>query len=76
MEKKQKNLFQNNSFNDYTALGVAKATTPEDPFVRCNKEPILSASTDFNAFDSYRLDDDSVVLKITNIGCITKDDAC
>lgn len=54
--------FENNSVNDYTAIGVAKATTPEGPFVRCSNHPVLTVSNSHDQFDSYRVDD-AVLLK-------------
>lgn len=52
-----KGEFENNSVNDYTAIGVAKADSPEGPFVRCGEKPVLTVSNDHNFFDSYRVDD-------------------
>jgi beta-xylosidase len=54
--------FENNSTNDYTAIGVAKSENPEGPFLRCAEHPIISYSKDHNLFDSYRVDD-AVLLK-------------
>lgn len=54
--------FENNSINDYTAIGVAKSDSPSGPFVRCDKNPIITASDNHNLFDSYRVDD-AVLLK-------------
>ena len=54
--------FENNSENDYTAIGVAKASNPAGPFVRCENNPILTVSENKKAFDSYRVDD-AVLLK-------------
>ena len=58
----EKGEFEDNSVNDYTALGVAMAENPEGPFIRSEKNPILTVSSDHNVFDSYRVDD-AVLLK-------------
>lgn len=55
--------FENNSFSDYTALGVAVSYSPCGPFKRLSDEPILTTSDDKNAFDSYRIDDAALLLK-------------
>ncbi|MDN5201482.1 family 43 glycosylhydrolase [Fulvivirgaceae bacterium BMA10] len=55
-------VFENNSTNDYTAIGVAVSDSPDGPFKRIDEEPILKVSTDKEAFDSYRIDD-AVMLK-------------
>lgn len=57
-----KGEFENNSVNDFTAIGLAKAVHPEGPFYRCCPKPILEVSSDKNQFDSYRVDD-AVLLK-------------
>ncbi len=49
--------FENNSVNDYTAIGIAVSEHPEGPFTRFDKNPVLSVSEDQNQFDSYRVDD-------------------
>ena len=54
--------FENNSVNDYTAIGLAKSKNPEGPFVRCSDKPILEVNADTNQFDSYRVDD-AVLMK-------------
>ena len=57
--------FENNSVNDFTAIGVAKAKNPAGPFVRSKNSPILTVSKNRKAFDSYRVDD-AVLLKRNN----------
>lgn len=57
--------FENNSVNDFTAIGVAKADNPAGPFVRCENNPVLTVSVNRSAFDSYRVDD-AVLLKRDN----------
>ena len=56
-------LFENNSVNDYTAIGVAVSDSPVGPFYRKSKEPVLQVSTNQYAFDSYRIDDASLLYK-------------
>ncbi len=55
--------FENNSVNDYTALGLAVSDNPDGPFIRVENNPILQVSADTTAFDSYRIDDASLVVK-------------
>lgn len=55
--------FENNSLTDFTAIGVAVSETPDGPFKRLTNEPVLRTSTDDNAFDSYRVDDASLLYK-------------
>ncbi len=56
-------IFENNSLTDYTAIGLAVSDSPDGPFVRISNEPVLRTSTDDNAFDSYRVDDASLLYK-------------
>lgn len=55
--------FENNSVNDFTNLGVAVSDTPDGIFNRLSDEPILRPSTNQNRFDSYRIDDASLIYK-------------
>jgi hypothetical protein len=55
--------FENNSVNDFTAIGLAVADSPDGPFVRIANNPILEVSQDTTAFDSYRVDDASLLVK-------------
>lgn len=55
--------FENNSVNDFTAIGLAVAGSPEGPFERVANNPILEVSADTTAFDSYRIDDASLLVK-------------
>ena len=57
------NEFQNNAETDVTAIGLAVSYTPDGPFERIATEPILKISEDAAQFDSYRIDDASVVVK-------------
>ncbi len=55
--------FENNSVNDYTAIGIAVASTPDGPFTRLSENPALTAGKDPEAFDSYRVDDAALLVK-------------
>ncbi len=55
--------FENNSQNDYTAIGVAIADNPDGPFIRGKNNPILSKSNNPDSFDSYRLDDAAMMVR-------------
>jgi hypothetical protein len=51
-------VFENNSTNDFTAIGVAGANSPDGPFSRFHGgEPALKISHQQKDFDSYRIDD-------------------
>ncbi|TQO38665.1 glycosyl hydrolase family 43 [Arenibacter algicola] len=58
-----KKEFENNSTNDFTAIGLAVADSPEGPFVRIENNPILEVSQVPEDFDSYRIDDASLLVK-------------
>ncbi len=55
--------FENNSINDFTAIGLAVADGPDGPFERIVNNPILEVSADTTAFDSYRIDDASLLVE-------------
>ncbi len=55
--------FENNSTNDFTAIGLAVADSPDGPFERIANNPILEVAVDTTAFDSYRIDDASLLVK-------------
>ncbi len=62
--------FENNSYNDTTAIGLASAASPEGPFERVSTQPILRAVPPRNesgepitTFDSYRVDDAAAVVR-------------
>ena len=59
--------FENNAVNDFTAIGLAVADSPDGPFERVANNPILEVSFDTTAFDSYRIDDASLLVKNGNI---------
>ena len=54
-------VFENNSTTDITAIGLAVADSPQGPFRRVSQDPILEVSDDDNKFDSYRVDDASLL---------------
>jgi alpha-L-fucosidase len=56
-------LFENNSTNDFTNMGVAVADSPDGPWTRVSEEPILRYNPDGKSFDSYRVDDSSLILR-------------
>jgi len=64
-----KNIFENNSVNDFTAIGVAVADSPHGPFERLSDKPVLTVaprSTDPampSPFDSYRIDDAALLVR-------------
>ena len=53
----QEGIFENNSTNDYTAIGIAVSDSPDGPFERIGNQPALSVSDNPDLFDSYRVDD-------------------
>jgi len=55
--------FENNSTNDYTAIGLAVSNSPDGPFIRVKNNPVLTISKDSSAFDSYRIDDASLLVR-------------
>ena len=55
--------FENNSTTDITAIGVAASDSPDGPFVRVAEEPILKVSVESEKFDSYRVDDASLLYR-------------
>ncbi len=54
-------VFENNSNTDFTAIGVAISDSPDGPFTRISSEPVLMTSEDSSDFDSYRVDDASLL---------------
>ncbi|MEP1890909.1 MAG: family 43 glycosylhydrolase, partial [Cyclobacteriaceae bacterium] len=47
--------FEGNSTNDFTAIGVAVADSPDGPFVRLPNNPVIGHSQVVSDFDSYRV---------------------
>ena len=56
-------LFENNSTSDFPAIGVAVVDRPHGPFRRAGTNPILRPSSDGTSFDSYRVDDASLLVR-------------
>lgn len=59
----EKGEFENNSTTDITAIGVAVSDSPDGPFRRVSQEPILKISVEPEKFDSYRVDDASLLYR-------------
>lgn len=55
--------FENNSENDFTAIGVAVSDLPNGPFERPSDKPVLTVSRAREAFDSYRVDDACLLIR-------------
>lgn len=63
-----KDVFENNSTNDFAMIGVAVADNPHGPFRRITTEPILSPPPKSDraaesSFDSYRIDDAALLVR-------------
>ena len=56
-------VFENNSSTDITAIGLAVAAHPNSPFTRISNKPVLEVSSEKEKFDSYRIDDASLLFK-------------
>jgi len=56
-------VFENNSSTDITAIGVAISDSPDGTFTRTGADPILTVSDDPSEFDSYRVDDASLLYR-------------
>ncbi|ALJ05384.1 hypothetical protein APS56_09740 [Pseudalgibacter alginicilyticus] len=59
LEKK----FEGNSTTDFTGIGVAVADSPDGPFKRVSNKPVIAHSEVSSDFDSYRVDDASLLVK-------------
>ena len=57
------NEFENNHTTDITAIGVAVSEVPGGPFKRTSKGPVLEVSIEPEKFDSYRVDDASLLYR-------------
>ncbi|MDO7172370.1 family 43 glycosylhydrolase [Mariniflexile sp. AS56] len=55
--------FEGNSTTDITAIGLAVSDSPEGPFVRVENNPVLEISNVASDFDSFRIDDASLLVK-------------
>ncbi|WP_372753431.1 family 43 glycosylhydrolase [Labilibaculum sp.] len=56
-------VFEGNSTNDFTAIGLAVADSPDGPFKRVENNPVLRVSKLAEDFDSYRIDDASLIIR-------------
>lgn len=57
------NEFEANSTTDITAIGLAVSNSPDGPFVRLKNNPVLEISNLASDFDSFRIDDASLLVK-------------
>lgn len=57
------NEFLNNSTTDFTAIGVAVSDSPDGPFKRVENNPVLEVSRTPEDFDSFRVDDASMLVR-------------
>lgn len=64
--------FEGNSTTDITAIGLAVANSPDGPFVRVKNNPVLEISKDTTDFDSFRIDDASLLVKDDKINLYYK----
>jgi len=55
--------FEGNSTNDFTAIGLAVADSPDGPFIKVKNNPVLDISEVAEDFDSYRIDDAAMLVK-------------
>ncbi|PQV50611.1 glycosyl hydrolase family 32 [Jejuia pallidilutea] len=55
--------FEGNSTTDFTGIGVAVSDSPDGPFKRVSKEPVIAHSEVSSDFDSYRVDDASMLVR-------------
>ena len=62
-----KGEFEGNHTTDFTAIGLAVAQSPDGPFKRVNNNPVLDISQTPEDFDSYRIDDASLLVRDNKI---------
>lgn len=55
--------FEGNHTTDFTAIGLAVSDSPDGPFTRVENNPVLKISETPEDFDSYRIDDASMLVK-------------
>lgn len=55
--------FEGNSTTDFTGIGVAVADSPDGPFIRPEKNIVIAHSDVSSDFDSYRVDDASMLVR-------------
>ncbi len=56
-------IFENNSTNDFTAIGIAVSNSPDGPFESPGPNPALAVSENTEMFDSYRVDDAALLYR-------------
>ena len=66
------NEFENNAKTDITALGLAVSDSPDGPFERVENNPVLTISNVAKDFDSYRIDDASMLVRDNKIALYYK----
>lgn len=64
--------FENNSITDITAIGLAVSDNPNGPFVRVENNPILEISPLASDFDSFRVDDASLLVRADKVSLFYK----
>ena len=62
-----KGKFEGNHTTDFTAIGLAVSDSPNGPFKRVDNNPVLEISKNPEDFDSYRIDDASLLVKDNKI---------
>ncbi|MDA9335778.1 family 43 glycosylhydrolase [Flavobacteriaceae bacterium] len=62
-----KGKFEGNHTTDFTAIGLAVSDSPNGPFKRVENNPVLEISKNPEDFDSYRIDDASLLVKDNKI---------
>lgn len=55
--------FVGNHTTDFTAIGVAVSDNPDGPFKRVSNNPVIAHSEVSSDFDSYRVDDASMLVR-------------
>lgn len=55
--------FEGNGTTDITAIGLVVSDNPEGPFVRVENNPILEIGAVVSDFDSFRIDDASLLVR-------------
>ncbi|WP_343329220.1 family 43 glycosylhydrolase [Polaribacter staleyi] len=55
--------FEGNGTTDITAIGLAVSDSPDGPFVRVENNPVLEISNVASDFDSFRIDDASLLVR-------------
>lgn len=59
--------FEGNHTTDFTAIGLAVSDSPDGPFTRVENNPVLTISETSEDFDSYRIDDASMLIRDNKI---------